>query len=401
MHLALETADAAQPVGWFAPNYKYLLEVWQELTRVLRPVATKFNATERRIELNNAGVVECWTLDGTDDPGRSRKYKRAIVDEAAIASNLKVVWETSIRPTLTDLQGDAWFLSTPKGLNFFYDLFRRGQDPLAYPDWRSWQLPSSVNPYLPKNEIEAARIFRRRNAQPQDWQSVVECGKWNPTNHTETLYSQERNLKNMGSSKPKVMQTPFKQDTQQTQQQANTFAPFSIRGTQEADEFLKAPLDFGDYGGLSTDIDVDPGVGRRTDLAEEAAMNKWISAFNAVVPRFIREAQRDSEIRKIRSQGAYERQQAEYARQMGKRDLEFRKAGLMGGSARDRTLAELQRRQTLLPQFFQTGGSSTGTGSTSGFNSQVVQPQPGFWQRLLLAGVSGGSQIAGGYLAGR
>lgn len=156
-HLALETALRAGPVGWFAPNYKYLLEVWQDLTRRLRPVADKINSTERRIELANGGLIECWTLDGTDDPGRSRKYKRAIVDEAAIASNLKVAWEQAIRPTLTDLKGDAWFLSTPKGLNAFYDLYKLGVDP-AFPAWQAWQMSSSVNPYLPPEELEAAAL---------------------------------------------------------------------------------------------------------------------------------------------------------------------------------------------------------------------------------------------------
>src|SRR5262249_53559575 len=108
IHLAAETALKGYPVGWFAPNYKYLLEVWQDLTRRLRPVASKINATERRIELNNGGLIECWTLNGTDDPGRSRKYKLAIIDEAALTANLKTVWEKAIRPTLTDLVGDAW-----------------------------------------------------------------------------------------------------------------------------------------------------------------------------------------------------------------------------------------------------------------------------------------------------
>jgi hypothetical protein len=168
-HLAIETAAAGQPTGWFCPSYKYLLETWDDLTRALRPYATKVNATERRIELSNGGLVECWTLDGSDDPGRSRKYKRAIVDEAAIAANLKAVWEQAIRPTLTDLEGDAWFLSTPKGLNYFHELFKRGQDPLAYPDWQSWQMPSSVNPFLPPKEIEAARLGLPELAYKQEY----------------------------------------------------------------------------------------------------------------------------------------------------------------------------------------------------------------------------------------
>jgi hypothetical protein len=155
-YLAKETVSTGAPCGWFAPNYKYLLEVWQQMARDLRPWATKINATERRIELGNGAVLEFWTLDGGDDPGRSRKYQRAIIDEAAIAPNLKAAWEEAIRATLTDLEGDAWFLSTPKGLNYFHDLFIRGQDRIRYPEWRSWQMPSSVNPFLPAAEIEAA-----------------------------------------------------------------------------------------------------------------------------------------------------------------------------------------------------------------------------------------------------
>ena len=157
IHLALETAAAGEPVGWFAPSYKYVLEVWRDLIRPVADIAVKVNATERRIELPNGGSIEVWTLEN-DDAGRGRKYKRAIVDEAAMCSRLKSSWEESIRPTLTDLVGDAWFLSTPKGLNYFYDLFQRGQDRAVYPDWQSWQMPSSVNPYLPVHEIEAIRL---------------------------------------------------------------------------------------------------------------------------------------------------------------------------------------------------------------------------------------------------
>jgi hypothetical protein len=94
-------------------------------------------------------------LDGNDNPGRSRKYKLAIIDEAAAAPNLKNAWEQAIRPTLADLEGSAWFLSTPKGLNHFHDLYARGLKPDS--DWKSWQMPSATNPYLPPAEIEAAR----------------------------------------------------------------------------------------------------------------------------------------------------------------------------------------------------------------------------------------------------
>ncbi len=44
----------------------------------------------------------------------------------------------SIRPLLTDLRGEAWFLSTPKGMNYLKALFDRGQDQEPE-DWASWQ----------------------------------------------------------------------------------------------------------------------------------------------------------------------------------------------------------------------------------------------------------------------
>lgn len=160
VHLAVETAASGEPVGWFAPSYKYVLEVWRDLQRPLHSIRGKcrINATERRIELPNGGLIEVWTLEN-EDAGRGRKYKRAVIDEAAMVPNLVHSWEQSIRPTLTDLVGDAWFLSTPKGLNYFYELFQRGQDNVnpKFADWQSWQLPSSVNPFLPPSEIEAAR----------------------------------------------------------------------------------------------------------------------------------------------------------------------------------------------------------------------------------------------------
>jgi hypothetical protein len=48
---------------------------------------------------------------------------------------------------LTDYIGEAWFLSTPKGFNYFKTLFDRGQDP-EQTDWASWQMPSEGNPHI-------------------------------------------------------------------------------------------------------------------------------------------------------------------------------------------------------------------------------------------------------------
>lgn len=143
----------------------------------------------------------------------------------------------------------------------------------------------------------------------------------------------------MPTPKPKPMKTPFEQKT--------TYGTQSIADTPEAQAFLDVP------------IDVDPGVGRRTDLAEQEAENRANSVFSGGVPGFFREQALAREKRGIRAQGAYEAQAANA----------------------EKNRLELARRQLLLPQI-------VGTGS-SGYGTQIVQPQPGFLQNLAVGVASG------------
>lgn len=154
-HRLIRPALEGHPVAWFAPSYKYLSEVWRDFHRALKPVVARSNATERRIELVTGGSIEFWSLEDPD-AGRSRKYARVVVDEAAKVRRLEEAWNAAIRPTLTDLKGDADFLSTPKGRDFFWRAWTWGQDPHE-PDWASWQLPTVSNPFIDPAEVEDAR----------------------------------------------------------------------------------------------------------------------------------------------------------------------------------------------------------------------------------------------------
>jgi phage terminase large subunit-like protein len=156
-----------KPVAWFAPNYRLLSEVWRQLQTTLQPAIARTNQQDRRLELHGGGVIEMWSLD-SPDASRGRAYALVVIDEAAMAPNLERAWQQSIRPTLTDLLGQAWFLSTPKGMNYFKSLFDRGQDP-ASQDWASWQMPTGENPYIRPDEIEAARLDLTEAAFNQEY----------------------------------------------------------------------------------------------------------------------------------------------------------------------------------------------------------------------------------------
>ena len=152
VNLLVEGALDGYPVGYFAPTYKLLEGTFKECFNALEQVI-KRKHDQQFIELVTGGIIEFWSLDNPN-AGRSRKYKVAIIDEAAFVKDLWDAWTQSIRPTLTDMKGGAWFMSTPKGKNDFYKLWMRGQT--GEDGWASWQMPTSTNPFIDISEIWSA-----------------------------------------------------------------------------------------------------------------------------------------------------------------------------------------------------------------------------------------------------
>src|SRR5260370_23688781 len=146
---------------------KLMGDTWGMVRSTLAPITRDKSEQEKRLELIGGGVIELWSLDSADS-GRGRKYDEVVVDEAAMIPALEEAWQQAIRPTLTDLQGSAWFLSTPKGMNYFKMLFDHGQDP-ERKDWASWQMPTSRNPYIQPGEIESARLDLTESAFNQEY----------------------------------------------------------------------------------------------------------------------------------------------------------------------------------------------------------------------------------------
>jgi hypothetical protein len=176
--MVIDPALYGAPTAWFAPTYKYLSEVWREVVNILSPITKSISQQEHRVELLGGGKIDCWSLD-TPDAGRGRKYKRVVLDEAGIVRDLQTVWQQAIRPTLADLQGDAWFLGTPKGRNYFHQLFVRGEEK-GNTDWRSWRMPTISNPYILPSEIEAARRDMPPSAFDQEFLGIPADDGGNP-----------------------------------------------------------------------------------------------------------------------------------------------------------------------------------------------------------------------------
>ena len=142
-------------VGWFAPSYKLLDEAWRGAKGFLREYIKRTDSQQHRMELVTGGSLDFWTLEDPDG-GRGRKYGLVLVDEAAMARHLQQAWDAAIRPTLTDYQGAAWFFSTPKGRNFFWELHQRGQSD-HWPDWAAHHAPTVSNPHINPAEVAEAK----------------------------------------------------------------------------------------------------------------------------------------------------------------------------------------------------------------------------------------------------
>jgi hypothetical protein len=154
------------PAAWFSPTYKMLSNVWTEIQTLLRPISSRVSVQEKRIELFTGAVFDMWSLD-SPNVARGRKYKRAVIDEAAMVTDLERAFYDVIRPTLADYAGDAWLLSTPKGRNFFWKTFQFGQD-ASNTDWKSWRFTTGSNPYISPAEIESMRSTMPERSYQQE-----------------------------------------------------------------------------------------------------------------------------------------------------------------------------------------------------------------------------------------
>lgn len=144
-------------VWWVAPTYKMSSAIWRDFRKVLGPFAVRADGQERMMEFANGAMLTIWT-GAQPDTMRGGAPGVAIIDEAAMIRDADM-WPAIIRPALADHRGRALFLSTPRGHNWFWELYTRGLDPL-FPDYKSWCFPTSYNPtiaHMPE-EVEEARL---------------------------------------------------------------------------------------------------------------------------------------------------------------------------------------------------------------------------------------------------
>ena len=151
-------------VWWVAPIYAQSLLAWRLFVPMARQIpGAVVHQSEHYITLPGGGEVWCKSADNPDTL-RGEALDLLVMDEADFVD--EAVWTESLRATLSDRQGRAVFISSPKVEGgWFHRMFQDGQRGVN--DTASWQFPTWTNPYIPAAEIEAARgslpsiVFRR------------------------------------------------------------------------------------------------------------------------------------------------------------------------------------------------------------------------------------------------
>lgn len=152
---------------WVAPTYRQTMTAYRLITRHFWGAIEKASPSYMRIEWKSGSVTEFRSTDNFDAL-RGEGLDFLVLDEAAMVP--REAWEAALRPTLSDRNGRAIIVSTPKGRNWFYHVWARGQDP-AFPEWESFRFPTSANPHIPPEEIEEARATLPSDVFRQEYEA--------------------------------------------------------------------------------------------------------------------------------------------------------------------------------------------------------------------------------------
>ena len=151
---AFERAFKGEKVWIVFPVYPQAMDSFRTMKSLIRQLPDEMyviKEVEKRIEIANGGSIQ---IKSADKPERLRGaggLSLVVFDEAAYQS--KETWET-VRPILSDSLGSALFISTPNGMNWFYELFDNAK---RRDEWTIHHYPTESNPNIKPEELFQAR----------------------------------------------------------------------------------------------------------------------------------------------------------------------------------------------------------------------------------------------------
>jgi phage terminase large subunit-like protein len=127
--------------------------IWDVLMDLGRDVIQSSHVNNMDITLINGAKIY---VRGSDRPDTLRGVSLTFLVLDEVADIKSETWEKVLRASLSDKKGNALFIGTPKGRNWFYEMYNLGKTE-DDPEWKSWHFTTKDNPLIDPQEIEGAK----------------------------------------------------------------------------------------------------------------------------------------------------------------------------------------------------------------------------------------------------
>ena len=147
--------NAGSKVAFISPTYMQVRKVMEELHNAiaLAKITKKVNYSTYEIHFHNGSVIYFRSADNYDSL-RGYTFDYMIADEASYLKEQG--WRAAIQPTVLVRGKKVILMSTPRGQDFFYEMYQLGQSE-DHPNHQSYRMTYKGNPFVDMSEIEAAK----------------------------------------------------------------------------------------------------------------------------------------------------------------------------------------------------------------------------------------------------
>jgi phage FluMu gp28-like protein len=190
--ISITEALAGRVTGYVTPTYALAKVFFDDIAKIVPAEIATANKSDLTFKFVTGGEIRVFTGERLDN-FRGLRLHNVIIDEAAYIPHLQDAWNNAIRPTLTDFQGKALFISTPRGKDFFYSLYLRNSG-----DWQSFKYTTYDNPYILPSEIDEAKASLPKAAFEQEYLA-------NPAENAANPFGIDfirQNITNLSDKKP-------------------------------------------------------------------------------------------------------------------------------------------------------------------------------------------------------
>ena len=152
---------------WVSPVYSQTDKVQKELMAAIGDsgLVKSCNYSSNEITLKNGTTILFRSAERYDNI-RGLTCDYGVIDEAAFCKD--EAWQEAIRPVFMVRGKKVLFISTPKGKNFFYELYQLGISE-DYPQYRNYTGTSYDTPYIDPIDITDAKKTLPENVFKQEY----------------------------------------------------------------------------------------------------------------------------------------------------------------------------------------------------------------------------------------